>query len=114
MNTYLGEDCENLDTLASKVSELNTGLQSLKKAYNGDITKAIKSMLSGAAKLTKNNKTIKNGATQLETSGKTLTSGASQLSANSGTLDKRSNPACIRCTAACERNSNTQQRKRTG
>lgn len=86
LNTYLGEDCENLDTLASKVSELNTGLQSLKKAYNGDITKAIKSMLSGATKLTKNNKTIKNGATQLETSGKTLTSGASQLSANSGTL----------------------------
>lgn len=58
LNTYLGEDCENLDTLASKVSELNTGLQSLKKAYNGDITKAIKSMLSGATKLTKNNKTI--------------------------------------------------------
>ena len=86
LNTYLGEDCENLDTIASKVSELNTGLQSLKKAYNGDITKAIKSMLSGATKLTKNNKTIKNGATQLETSGKTLTGGASQLSANSGTL----------------------------
>ena len=86
LNSYLGEDCENLDTLASKVSELNTGLQSLKKAYNGDITKAIKSMLSGATKLTKNNKTIKNGATQLETSGKTLTGGASQLSANSGTL----------------------------
>ena len=75
--------------LASKVSELNTGLQSAyRKHYNGDnLSEGYQIYAFRCYKqLTRNNRTIKSGATQLETSGKTLTSGASQLSANSGTL----------------------------
>ena len=87
LTTYLGENCANLDELASGVSTLADGIKSLKTAYDGDITKAVNTILSGATELTKNNSTIKKGATQLETSGKTLTSGANTLSANSSTLN---------------------------